>query len=193
MSRRTILSTDRLTVTAWLPEDFGDLLALHSDPLTMRFVGYGRPDTDGEARSRLDGYLDEQQVRGWTKWRVENREGEMIGRAGFGEVGGCSELAYAFRRGQWGQGFATEIAGALACWHLEHPAPELPSGGLCAHVEVGNHASVRVLEKVRFEYVDTRVYVGVDCDLFRFSAAADLGPSLTVRSGCSSSAAPSYR
>ncbi|NMM92660.1 hypothetical protein B2J88_52025 [Rhodococcus sp. SRB_17] len=54
-------------------------------------------------------------------------------------------------------------------WHLEHPAPELSSCGLCAHVEVGNHASVRVLEKVRFEYVDTRVYVGVDCDLFRAS------------------------
>ncbi|OYD60746.1 GNAT family N-acetyltransferase [Rhodococcus sp. OK302] len=167
MSRRTILSTDRLTVTQWLPEDFDDLLALHSDPLTMRFIGYGRPDTHGEARSRLDGYLDEQQIRGWTKWRVENRDGEMIGRAGFGEVDGCRELAYAFRRDQWGRGFATEIAGALVDWHLEHPAPELSSCGLCAHVEVGNHASVRVLEKVRFEYVDTRVYVGVDCDLFR--------------------------
>ncbi|NMM92177.1 hypothetical protein B2J88_49385, partial [Rhodococcus sp. SRB_17] len=98
MSRRTILSTDRLTVTQWLPEDFDDLRALHSDPLTMRFIGYGRPDTHGEARSRLDGYLDEQQSRGWTKWRVEDREGDMIGRAGFGEVGGCRELAYAFRR-----------------------------------------------------------------------------------------------
>lgn len=57
MSRRTILSTERLTVTEWLPDDFDDLLALHSDPLTMRFIGYGRPDTDSEARSRLDGYL----------------------------------------------------------------------------------------------------------------------------------------
>lgn len=54
-------------------------------------------------------------MRGGTEplTRVENLEGEMIGRAGFGEVGGCRELAYTFRRDQWGQGFATEIAGAL--------------------------------------------------------------------------------
>ena len=72
MSRRTILSAERLTVTEWLPDDFDDLLALHSDPLTMRFIGYGRPDTDGEARLRLDGYLDEQQVRGGRSgvWRT---------------------------------------------------------------------------------------------------------------------------
>lgn len=177
MSRRIILSTNRLTITDWVPDDFGDLVALHSDPLTMRFIGYGRPDTSAEARSRLDGYLHEQRTRGWTKWRVENLDGDMVGRAGFGEVESCRELAYALNRDLWGQGLATEIAGALVEWHLEHPARELAPSGLCAHVEVGNQASVRVLEKVRFEYVDRRVYAGVDCDFFRFPAG-DGGPAL---------------
>nr|WP_052416889.1 GNAT family N-acetyltransferase [Rhodococcus erythropolis] len=168
--RRTILSTNRITITDWMPGDFDDLVALHSDPLTMRFIGYGRPDTIAEARSRLDGYLHEQCTRGWTKWRVENLDGDMIGRAGFGEVDSCRELAYALNRDHWGQGFATEIADALVSWHLEHPARELSSSGLCAHVEVGNQASVRVLEKVRCEYVDRRMYAGVHCDFFRLPA-----------------------
>lgn len=167
MSRRTILSTDRLTITDWLPADFDDLAALHSDSLTMRYIGHGRPDTLVEARSRLDGYLNEQRSRGWTKWRVENHDGEMIGRAGFGEAGPSRELAYALRRDQWGQGLATELARALVDWHRQHPARELSSSDLCAHVEVGNRASVRVLEKVQFELVDRRVYAGVDCDYFR--------------------------
>ncbi|MFD6860743.1 GNAT family N-acetyltransferase [Rhodococcus sp. NPDC060090] len=170
MSRRTILSTDRLTITNWLPGDLDDLVALHSDPLTMRFIGHGRPDTLAEARSRLDGYLGEQRTRGWTKWRVENRDGNMIGRAGFGEVDSCRELTYALSRDLWGQGLATEIARALVNWHLEHPGRERSSSGLCAHVEVGNQASVRVLEKVRFEHVDRRVYAGAVCDYFRFPA-----------------------
>lgn len=133
MSRRIILSTNRLTITDWVPGDFGDLAALHSDPLTMRFIGYGRPDTPAEARSRLDGYLHEQRARGWTKWRVENLDGDMVGRAGFGEVESCRELAYALNRDLWGQGLATEIAGALVEWHLEHPARELRRAG-CARM-----------------------------------------------------------
>lgn len=176
MSRRAILSTARLTITDWLPGDLADLVALHSDPLTMRFIGYGRPDTLAEARSRLDGYLGEQRTQGWTKWRVENRDGDMIGRAGFGEVDSCRELTYALSRDLWGRGLATEIASALVDWHLEHPAHELSSSGLCAHVEVGNQASVRVLEKVRFEYVDRRVYAGVDCDFFRLPPGTALLP-----------------
>ncbi|NMM91577.1 hypothetical protein B2J88_46015 [Rhodococcus sp. SRB_17] len=107
----------------------------------MQFIGYGRPESVAESQSRLDEYLDGQRRQGWTKWRVENRAGEMIGRAGFGEVDSCRDLAYTFRRDQWGRGFATEIASALVEWNLEHPDRELLSSSLCAHVEVRHGAS----------------------------------------------------
>lgn len=177
MGRRIILNTERLTLTTWFPSDFEDLAALHADALTMRFIGYGRPDTRDEAQSRLDGYLDEQRTRGWTKWRVENRAGEMIGRAGFGEFGSSRELAYAFRRDQWGRGFAPEVASALVDWHFEYPAFDLPSRSLCAHVEAGHRASMRVLEKVGFDFVDMREYKGVTCAFFQFPVVVLPGPA----------------
>lgn len=171
MSRETILQTERLKLTTWIPSDLHDLATLHSDPQVMQFIGYGRPESVAESQTRLDGYLDEQRRQGWTKWRLVNRTGEMVGRAGFGEVDSCRELAYAFRRDQWGRGFATEIASALVDWNSEHPDRELLSGSLCAHVEDGHRASMRVLEKVGFEFVDMREYKSVNCAFFQYPSS----------------------
>lgn len=142
----------------------------------MQFIGYGRPESFAESKTRLDEYLTEQKSRGWTKWRLANHTGEMIGRAGFGEVDSCRELGYAFRRDQWGRGFATEIACALVNWHFEYPDRELLSGNLCAHVAAENRASMRVLEKVGFDFVDMRQYKSINCAFFQYPGS---GPAHT--------------
>jgi RimJ/RimL family protein N-acetyltransferase len=167
VGRQTILNTERVRLTTWLPSDLQDLAELHADPVTMRFIGHGRPETMDEARSRIVEYRSEQGQRGWTKWRVEGNDGGMIGRAGFGESDAGRELAYALRPDQWNRGLATEIAEALVRWHVEHPPTDPASSSLCAYVEVGNQASVRVLEKVGFTFVDRRPYKGVTCDFLQ--------------------------
>nr|WP_072752083.1 GNAT family N-acetyltransferase [Rhodococcus maanshanensis] len=171
VGRLTILSTDRVRITTWLPSDLNDLAVLHADPVTMRFIGSGRPETLDEARSRITEYCDEQRVRGWTKWRVENRDGDMIGRAGFGASDVGRELAYALRPDHWNRGLATEIAAGLVHWHNKHLPGDQSSSSICAYVEVGNHASVRVLEKVGFIFVDRRSYKGAACDFFQVPKA----------------------
>ena len=170
VGRQTILSTDRVRITTWLPTDLHDLAELHADPVTMRFIGNGRPETIGEARSRIAEYCDEQRVRGWTKWRVESRDGVMIGRAGFGAANAGRELAFALRPDHWNRGLATEIATGLIRWHHKHLPGDQFSRSICAYVEVGNHASVRVLEKVGFNWMDRRSYKGVACDYFQLPA-----------------------
>jgi len=87
-----VTRTRRLVVTTWMPGDVDDLHKLHSDPLTMRFVGPGRPETREECDHRLASYLNEQRTRGWTKWRLQTPKGSMIGRAGFGAYGPNREL-----------------------------------------------------------------------------------------------------
>lgn len=176
VGRQTILSTDRVRITTWLPSDVHDLAVLHADPVTMRFIGHGRPETVDEAQVRIAKYCDEQRIRGWTKWRVEAHDGDMIGRAGFGRIDVGRELAYALRPDQWGRGLGTEIAAGLVSWHLDHPSVVEYSNGLGAHVEVGNHASVRVLEKAGFGFVDRRSYKGAICDYFEFSVAGAARP-----------------
>jgi RimJ/RimL family protein N-acetyltransferase len=147
--RTCVLETPRARLTTWLPQDLPELCALHADPLAMRYMRSGVEDED-RTGARLAAYLEEQAARGWTKWRVENRAGRMIGRAGFrlSDDGRRRELGYLLDPACWGRGLATELARALVRWHREHPDGLEPT--LAAYVSAGNAASRRVLEKSGF-------------------------------------------
>lgn len=147
MERSTILRTSRLVLTTWSWADLDDLHLMHSDPVTMRYVRSGRPESRAETTDLLARYIDEQRQRGWTKWRIADDHGALAGRAGFGAHQDQWELSYTIRRALWGRGLATEIAAALADWHR---ANSTDAGPLWAHVAVANPASARVLGKVGF-------------------------------------------
>jgi ribosomal-protein-alanine N-acetyltransferase len=144
--RTRILTTPRLVLTTWAWADVADLLVLHSDPETMRFVRQGRPESREETEELVNVYRMEQARWGWTKWRLANRHGDLVGRAGFGDHGNGRELGYTLRRDVWGRGLATEIAGALVQWHRAHASTET----LLAYAAIENAPSRRVLEKVGF-------------------------------------------
>ena len=170
MERRVILQTERLAVTTWRPEDLDDLNRLHSDPVTMAFIG-GRPETWDESAIRLDQYLGEQGSRGWTKWRVEGDGGRMIGRAGFGGYGEDRELGYTIDRALWGQGLATEVATALVAWHTSHLASWSTGAArpmrLWGYADVDNAASLRVLATSGLHPVEVREHAGRPYAFFR--------------------------
>lgn len=157
--RTTVLTTRRARLTTWLPADLDDLRALHSDPLAMRHMRSGVED-ERRTRARLDTFLHEQSERGWTKWRVEDAEGRMLGRAGFSPSsdGRGRELGYLLAPEHWGRGLATELARALVQWHRGHPGDVEPSLGAFAFAE--NTASRRVLEKCGFAEAGRHTYDG---------------------------------
>lgn len=164
MQRQVVLTTHRLLVTTWLPEDVEDLLRLHSDPEVTRWVRHGRPETRGETETLLASYLDEQHDRGWTKWRVADRNGVLVGRAGFGphDDGRGRELGYTLRRDLWGRGLATEVADGLVGWHRDQVDAQL-----WALAAIDNVASRRVLEKVGFGHIGETEHNDMPCALYR--------------------------
>lgn len=87
MDREVIIRTPRTELTSWRPGDVDDLLGLHSDPMTMRFVRHGRPETRGETAALIEDYIDEHARRGWTKWRIADHDAHLIGVAGLGLYG----------------------------------------------------------------------------------------------------------
>ncbi len=163
-SRRVILRTSRTVLTTWLDEDADDLAELHADPCTMRFVRNGRPESRSDVEQLVRSYVSTQAARTFAKWRLTDMDGRLIGRAGFGGTEELRGISYLVARPLWGQGLATEVAKALVGWHLAHA----PAVGLRALVVVGNHASVRVLDKVGFREAGTVDYEGVLCWNFTY-------------------------
>jgi RimJ/RimL family protein N-acetyltransferase len=165
-SRTIVLRTARTQLTTWLPSDRPDLRRLQTDPDVVRHQ-LVRSETAEETRSRLERYLRDQAGRGWTRWRVQDATGAMIGRAGFelGEDGEHRELGYAYVPEVWGAGVATEVAVALAHDHDTSPDPACPPE-LHAYAFEANTASRRVLEKVGFVARGLRPHRGEECVLF---------------------------
>ena len=161
-NRDVVVRTERLALTSWLPADVPLLHRLHSDPDTMRFIRFGRPETRAETAQLVEQYISQHHTRGWTKWRLATHDGELVGRAGFGGDDARRGLSFAVDRRLWGQGLATEIASALVHWHWQHAA----EAHLRALVEVGNDASVAVLRKVGFEQTGTETFGGSLCLAF---------------------------
>jgi RimJ/RimL family protein N-acetyltransferase len=161
------LETPRLVVTSWRAGDVESLLEVHSDAETMRFVRHGRPESRTETEQLVSQYVAEHAARGWTKWRLTDVDGELVGRAGFGGSATHRGLSYLIRRSHWGRGLATEISEALVGWHLSHAAG-VP---LRAIVAVGNEASGRVLQKVGFREVGTEDHEGTICRSFAYPSA----------------------
>lgn len=161
-SREFVLTTARLALTSWVPGDVEALLKVHSDAESMRFVRRGRPESRAETEQLIDHYIAEHAARGWTKWRLADLDGGLIGRAGFGGDATERQLALLVRRSHWGRGFATEIAEALVDWHLTHAE----GAALKALAAVENHASVSVLKKVGFVDTGAEDYDGMPCRSF---------------------------
>jgi len=164
--RECILRTQRLVVTSWLARDVDDLLVVHSDAETMRFVRQGRPESRAETAALVDQYIAEHAATGFTKWRLADLDDQLVGRAGFGPHRDGRELGYTIRRDLWGQGLASEIGAALVTWHLTHAA----DSSLYAYVAVDHPASRRVLEKIGFESIGREDHAGVLCELFYMRA-----------------------
>jgi RimJ/RimL family protein N-acetyltransferase len=160
-------NTDRLTATRLVQDDLPDLVALHLDPEVSRFLGGVRT---AEATAR---YL-ETNLRHWADhgvglWALRTKDGAFVGRAGlrYVDVDGVAELeiAYAFVRAAWGQGFATEIATALVT-HWESGRADASLVGL---VMKGHAASESVLLKAGLTYQRDAFFHGEICGLFRRS------------------------
>ena len=140
-----ILETTRLRLRPLAETDLDALAAIASDPQVMVHVGDGRPlsraatalwITNAAASLRLS----EVGSRGVTLKAC----GSLIGWVGLIPTPAPNrlEIIYGFARPYWGQGFATEAAGAV----LEAAA----LGEVDATIDPENAASLHVLRKLGF-------------------------------------------
>jgi ribosomal-protein-alanine N-acetyltransferase len=154
-----VLETERLLFRDHEPSDLDAYCAMEADPEVRRYVG-GTPRAREEAERRFRKGLDRPEDRRLWMWAtVYKPEGRYIGRCGvyphFGPggsvIGGEGSLAFYFARTYWGRGLATEAGRAFVDFGFN----ELSLSRIVTTVQIGNDASVRVLEKLGFSLVST--------------------------------------
>lgn len=146
-----VLETDRLRLRAHRLEDFGDCLALWSDPEVTRFIG-GKPLCGEEVWARILRYAGHWKMLHYGYWLIEEaRSGRFVGELGFADFKrqidpsfeGIPEIGWALIPWAQGKGYATEALRRAVIWGDGH------FGGAATGclINPDNGASIRVAEK----------------------------------------------
>lgn len=153
-----VLETERLLFRDHQLSDLDAYCEMEADPEVRRYIG-GAPRPRDAAERKFQGALRRPTADRLAMWAtVYKPDGLYIGRCGVypnfepsGPVPGEGALGFYFARAYWGRGLATEAGRAFVNFGFN----ELGLSRIVTAVEVGNDASVRVLEKLGFRLLRT--------------------------------------
>lgn len=162
-----LLTTERLLLRSFLPEDLEPYAEMMADPEVTRHLGAGHPLSRADAWRQLAMFLGHWELRGFGLWAVEERStGRFLGRIGCQEPEGfpAFEIAYALPRPAWGNGYAREGAGAA----LNFARNVLGHTAITSIVRPANSASMRVAQSLGATAAETVEFYGAPSVLYRY-------------------------
>jgi [ribosomal protein S5]-alanine N-acetyltransferase len=148
-----ILETERLQLRRHLPEDIEAFCQMEMDADVRRYVG-GYPRTLEQAEARFKQGLDAPTNSLTMHATIYKTENKYVGRCGiyphFNTQGipipGEAALGFYIAKAWWGMGIATEAGQAFVAYGFERCNMDK----IVTMIQVGNDASVRVIEKLGF-------------------------------------------
>ena len=154
-----MIETERLVLRMPRLSDAEPFIALFTDPVAMEFLGGVHPDTTDDPEFPVRRWLERWEANGVGPLVAERRDdGVVVGRAGlhiwnastwtpmsYADAGEHAqpELGWAVIRAHWGNGYATEAAGAVRDWARDRGVERLISV-----IAPANVRSQRVAEKL---------------------------------------------
>ena len=153
MEQPPTLATQRLLLRAPTDEDVDALFAIQGNRDAMRHT-YWAPDREA-TRQRLLAFAARYRSDGFAPWTITtNADARIVGWGGLCidpfDPGWGIEILYFFDPACWGQGYASELVAAS----LRHAFRDLDLPQVGAFAASDNRASIRVLEKSGFRFVD---------------------------------------
>ena len=146
------IETERLLIRPFTIEDIEPSYLMNLDAEVSRYTGDGGIVSKKEMERRItENVLGDYKKHGYGRLAVElKRENKFIGFTGLKYLEDMDEvdLGYRFMKEYWGMGIATESA--KACLSLGFETLELSK--IIAMVLPENRGSIRVLDKLNFEY-----------------------------------------
>jgi RimJ/RimL family protein N-acetyltransferase len=141
------LTTDRLLMRGFKPDDFEAYAEMMGDADVSRHLMDGRPLSRAEAWRQMAMFIGHWELRGFGLWAVEERAtGRFIGRIGclMPEGFPAFEIAYTLTRSAWGKGYAREGAAAA----LGYARNTLKRTEIASIIRPANAPSIRVAESL---------------------------------------------
>ena len=141
------LTTLRLAMREFVPDDIEDVYRLDSDPRVMKYISGGKPGTLADAHATIKrvtrNYRLYPDLGSW--YTVRRDTGKFIGWFSLKYCGKSPdiEIGYRLLPEAWGQGFATEGATAMHDYGFD----DLGLHRIIGVTDPGNRASQKVLMK----------------------------------------------
>jgi ribosomal-protein-alanine N-acetyltransferase len=148
VSRNAVITTDRLVLRDFVPDDWREVHEYAVDPAVYKFMPWG-PNSEEETREFVSRAIEKasRPVRLCYELAVTLRDGgKLIGGAGIraaNESFGSADMGYCLRHDAWGLGHGTEVARALIGFGFG----TLGLHRIWATCDTENRASAAVLEK----------------------------------------------
>ena len=146
----TPIETKRLLLRLPVPDDARQLVEIHQDPEVIARKQVTLLSAPGGIEVGLRNV--DRMLRHWDRWGygqwavVEKATARVIGCVGFmqPEDWPAIDLGWIIRRSRWGNGFATEAAGAALGWAWSTPKMD----HIMSLIGPDNAASIRVATKI---------------------------------------------
>lgn len=151
----SIFETENLIVRKFRPGDAERLYAYHLDAKVKQWMPNESYADVAEAEDAIRFFSDcvEKEHLPYVLAVVSKQTGELIGDTGVNEVDGRPdevEIGYVISDSYSGRGYATELVAAMTGYVIE----KFGTTVLYGRVMHGNDASVRVLEKNGYEFLE---------------------------------------
>lgn len=147
-----VLRTERLALRQFTIDDADFIVRLLNQPSFLEFIGDRGVRTIDDAVAYINsGPLKSYDENGYGLWAVTpSDDNTIMGMAGIMKKPWLPnpDIAYAFLPEYWSRGYAYEAAAAV----LEHARTQLSIPTLVAVISAANHASIRIIEKLGFQF-----------------------------------------
>jgi [ribosomal protein S5]-alanine N-acetyltransferase len=152
-----LLTTERLSLRRFTPDDLDWLAELYRDPDVTRYLGgvKDRAKASEMLNTRILQYYDEHPGLGvWVT--VERATGTRLGFHLLNHIRGESiiQIGFTLAKTAWGKGFGTEMAHAV----LRYGFVDRNLPRIAGMASLQNHASQRVLTKIGLERKGERAF-----------------------------------
>ncbi|MGE0886678.1 MAG: GNAT family N-acetyltransferase [Blastocatellales bacterium] len=158
-----VLETERLVLRRMNADDAAFILELLNEPSFLQYIGDKRVRTLEDARGYIaSGPMASYDRFGFGLYLVELKtDGTPIGMSGLLKRDTLPDvdLGYALSPKHWGKGYAVEAARAT----LEHGKKDFGLIRIVAITTPDNHSSIKVLERIGFEF-EAMVRLSEDSD-----------------------------